>query len=144
MQLMRHTEAFGSTLMGTQHEMFKMMHEEIKRLREENAELRRHATEHMRATEELINRKWERDLKLRMAEEKTGFEKAAWGYVEQLMPPLLEKVTGSKTAGVAVSPLIQFLQNLRPEQRDHIVSVLDGDQYKQLEGLMSELKNGRE
>lgn len=139
-QLMRHNEAFGATLMSSQHEIFKMMHEEIDRLRKENAELRRHATEHMRATEDLINRKWERDLKLRIAEEKTGFEKAAWGYVEQLVPPLLEKVTGNKAVAGAASPLIQFLSNLRPEQRDQIVNVLDQDQYAQLEGLMADIK----
>lgn len=144
MQLMRHTEAFSSTLMTSQHQIFMMQQEELQRLRQENAELRRHATEHMRATEDLINRKWERDLKLQIAQEKTGFEKAAWGYVEQLVPPLLEKVTGSKTAAGAVSPIVQFLANLRPEQRDQIVGVLDKDQYAQLEGLMTDLKKGQE
>lgn len=116
MQSMRLTEAFSRTSVDATQFILQQAFQEIDRLRIENQELRRYAIEHMQATESIINRKWERDLKLQELEEKNAFGKKAWGYVEQIVPAMLEKVTDGAIPAKVSDGLMSFFQTLKPEQ----------------------------
>ena len=147
MQSMRLTEAFSRTSVDATQFILQQAFQEIDRLRAENQELRRHAIEHMQATESIINRKWERDLKLQELEEKSAFGKKAWGYVEQIIPPLLDKVTDGAIPAAASNGLMNFFQSLKPEQvmrlaqttelspeqKQMLVETLTPEQYAALE-----------
>ena len=147
MQSMRLTEAFSRTSVDATQFILQQAFQEIDRLRAENQELRRYAVDHMRATEEIINRKWERDLKLRETEEKTELARTAMSYVKQLIPPILEKATDGKIPAVASDGLLGLLQSLKPEQvlsmaqsadltpeqKQQLVEALTPEQYEALE-----------
>jgi hypothetical protein len=147
MQSMRLTEAFSRTSVDATQFILQQAFQEIDRLRSENQELRRYAVDHMRATEEIINRKWERDLKLRDSEEKSELARTAMGYVKQLLPPILEKVTDGKIPAVASDGLLGLLQSLpaekvmamvqsadlTPAQKQQLADALTPEQYEALE-----------
>ncbi len=147
MQSMRLTEAFSRTSVDATQFILQQAFQEIDRLRSENQELRRYAIEHMQATENIINRKWERDLKLQEMQEKDAFGKKAWGYVEQIVPPILDKLTEGKIPQAASNGLMTFFQSLKPEQvmklaqtselsaeqKQMLVEQLTPEQYQALE-----------
>jgi len=60
----------------------------------------------LKATEELVNRKFERDMKLQEAAGKTAAEREAWGFVKQVVPTMLERVSGGKLPSEAVSGVL--------------------------------------
>ncbi len=161
-QGMRLIEVQSRLLVDAQAHLLREACAEVDRLRtrcsqlEEN--LMRYTSEYttrsmaqMTAYESLVNRKWERDLKLQEQEEKNELARTAMGYLKQLAPALIEHATDGKVsasmASMGVDGLSAFLKSLRPEQlvsiaqsaeltpeqKQLLVEQLTPEQYAELE-----------
>jgi hypothetical protein len=157
---MRLTEATTRTALMHAHSLLEAAQLDNQRMRERIANLEnmmmsnieRYGAAHekqLRATEELINRKHERDLKEQQMAGQSMAEREAWGFVKQIVPGMLETVTGGKIPAQTSSgvlgmlgptdappipvtedgaPLVTLLRTVSPEQQAKLDALLTEEQ----------------
>lgn len=150
-QSMRLTEVLARTFIGGQHEYVSGMQEELQRHRVELRDMREYQMKYMRAVDEMFTRKWEYDQKIQKLEDKDATTRKAWGYVEQLVPPVLAKLTGGAVPEQASNAVLSLFQSLKPEQllpmmqhvqltaeqKQLLVEAMTPEQYAEFEKLAS-------
>ncbi len=155
---MRLTEATTRTALMHAHSLLEAAQSDNHRLRERNAQLegmlmqnieryREGSEKQLRATEELINRKFEYDLKLQAAQSGDQAGREAWGVVKTVLPSMVEAATGGKvpatTAGSVLGlfgpaesptppggelPLASLIRSITPEQQETLLKLLTDEQ----------------
>ncbi|HEU5316760.1 MAG TPA: hypothetical protein VFX49_11660 [Chloroflexota bacterium] len=155
---MRLTESTARMYLFGQQHMIDTLAEENQRLRNYVVELERGRLEHARLREEMLSKQHERDLALQEAQAAKTRSDRLMGYLETLVPALLEKhgvevppeLFGKRSAPAATSDpllgpakssgqLLELFRALRDDQRQAILDVLDD---RQTEMLRDALKGG--
>lgn len=117
---MRLTEATTRTALMHAHSLLEASQADNERLRTRCAQLegmlmqnieryREGSEKQLRATEELINRKHERDLKEQQALGQSVAEREAWGFVRQIVPAMMKKATGGEVSEEMVSGVLGMI-----------------------------------
>lgn len=158
---MRLTEATTRTSLMHTHALLEAAQADNERLRQRNAQLeamlmqnieryREGSEKQLRATEELINRKFEYDLKIQAAQGNSSAEREAWGVVKAILPSMVETATGGRvpatTAGSVLGllgpgeatgaapgpegelPLAKLIRSISPEQQEVLLKTLTEEQ----------------
>lgn len=127
---MRHGEISMRLLTQSSQQNLDRLSDENERLRSHIRLLESERLEVMRTTQDLLDRKVERDMRIEASRAEQKRVDRAWGQLEALVPALMAKHGFSPEAGAAANPLIGLLRSLRPEQREAMMNLLDDEQVK--------------
>lgn len=142
-QTLRHSERMHQLVVRDREVSLNIMQQHTVMLAGEMAKMREMMStqfvEQLRVTQELVDRKHEREIEIHREQQKDERFERLWVMLQALAPTVIARMTGA----TAVSRLFHSLE---PQVRDAILAALSPEQLKDLSGLIAlsaESKDGQ-